>query len=407
MMENVLTFSHARGVVEQHAASLRARGTERLPLLDAGGRILAQEIICDRDLPPFNRSTRDGYAVRADDVPTVPVRLRVVGELRAGASWEGHLGQGDALEIMTGAGLPDGSDAVVMVEYTARDGDQVEVQRSVVAEENVVARGSEARAGQVLVAKGTRASHAVIALAASVGMAELNVFTVPRVAILATGDELVPIAATPGPAQIRNSNSYSLAAQVARTGGVPVVLDVARDERESLEQLIRQGMTADLLLLSGGVSMGKYDLVEQVLRDLGAEFLFTGVKIQPGKPLVFGRLPRAGGCTYFFGLPGNPVSTMVTFALFVDPMLRALGGETAQPLRFLRAQLKSAVRTKTGLTRFLPARLSGALSATEVELAQWQGSGDIAAVASSDCLMVVPPDGEEIPAGEWVPVLVV
>lgn len=306
---------------------------------------------------------------------------------------------------MTGAGLPDGADAVVMVEYTRRDGEHVVVERSVTSGENVVPIGSEARAGQLLVETGRRVDHAVIALAASVGAAEVAVFRRPRVAILATGDELVAISSKPGPAQIRNSNSYSLAAQVARTGAEPVVLEVAQDERRSLERLVGEGMQADMLLLSGGVSMGKYDLVEQVLRDFGAEFFFTGVKIQPGKPLVFGRLPRGDQAVYFFGLPGNPVSTMVTFELFVDPVVRALGGEQMQPLRFLRAKLKSAIRTKTGLTRFLPARLSGSLADTEVELARWQGSGDIAAVTLAECFIVVPPDREEIRAGECVPVL--
>lgn len=406
-MENVLPFTDARAVVEQHAAGLRAGGTDRVQLLKALDRVLAEPIICDRDLPPFHRSTRDGFALRTAEVAKVPAQLKVMGELRAGASWSGALGRGEALEIMTGAGLPEGADAVVMVEYTSRDGEYVILQRAVAAGENVVPRGSEARAGQTLVNNGTRLNHAVIALAASVGVAELNVFARPRVAILATGDELVAITDVPGPAQIRNSNSYSLAAQVSRAGGEPIVLEVARDERTSLERLIGEGMKADLLLLSGGVSMGKYDLVEQVLRDHGAQFLFTGVKIQPGKPLVFGRLPRAGAWAYFFGLPGNPVSTMVTFALFVEPVLRALAGESAHPLRFLRARLRSAVRTKTGLTRFLPARLTGTFDGTEVELAKWQGSGDIAAVAASDCFIVVPPDRDEIPPGEWVPVLTI
>jgi molybdopterin molybdotransferase len=404
-MENVLAFPDARALVEDHAANLHPPRTEHLDILRAIDRVLAEPLLCDRDLPPFNRSTRDGYALRSSDLTDIPRRLKVVGELRAGSTWPHALERGHAVEIMTGAGLPEGADSVVMVEYTQREADHVVLRLAVTAGENVVPIGSEARADQTLVRAGTRIDHAVVALAASVGVANLNVYTRPSVAVLATGDELVPVTSIPGPAQIRNSNSYSLAAQVVQTGGQPIILDVARDERESLERLIREGMNADLLLLSGGVSMGKYDLVEQVLRALGAEFFFTGVKIQPGKPLVFGRLPKTNGFLYFFGLPGNPVSTMVTFALFVDPLLRALSGETGQPLRFLSARLKSSVKTKTGLTRFLPARLISSLADTQVELARWQGSGDIAAVSLADCFIVVPPDREDIPAGEFVSVL--
>ena len=249
-------------------------------------------------------------------------------------------------------------------------------------------------------------------------------FRKPRVAVLSTGDEVVEIDATPGPAQIRNSNSYSLAAQIQNAGGEAVRLAIAPDERGRLRALIEEGLGCDLLLLTGGVSMGKYDLVEQVLGELKAEFYFTGAEIQPGRPVVFGScgagaLARvdsgvaAGTRTrapaphkkYFFGLPGNPVSTMVTFELFARPMIEALAGMTPQPLIFLRARLKSEIRTKTGLKRFLPAVLSGEFENAEVELARWQGSGDIAALARANCYVVIPPDRERIEAGEWVSLL--
>jgi len=182
-----------------------------------------------------------------------------------------------------------------------------------------------------------------------------------------------------------------------------MLLPIAPDEPERLRELITDGLEADLLLLTGGVSMGKYDLVEQVLADFKAEFFFTGAKIQPGKPVVFGRVP--GSAKYFFGLPGNPVSTMVTFELFVRPIIYALAGATPQKLFFLRAQLKSEIKTKTGLKRFLPAMLSGEFEQAEVELMPWQGSGDIAATARANCYVVIPPDRESIAAGEWVAVL--
>jgi molybdopterin molybdotransferase len=300
----------------------------------------------------------------------------------------------------------------------------VEVQRGVKAGENFVPRGAEAGAGQVLLERGRRLDHAGVAIAASVGKSRVQVFRRPRVAVLSTGDELVEIDRTPAAAQIRNSNSYSLAAQVREACGEAVQLAIAPDERARLRGLIEEGLAYDLLLLTGGVSMGKFDLVEQVLGELGAEFYFTGAEIQPGRPVVFGSCcadapartgigPAASTRTgvsaphkrYFFGLPGNPVSTMVTFELFARPMIEALAGMTPQPLIFLRARLKSEIRTKTGLKRFLPAVLSGEFENAEAELARWQGSGDIAALARANCYVVIPPDRERIEAGEWVAVL--
>jgi len=210
----------------------------------------------------------------------------------------------------------------------------------------------------------------------------------------------------PRPHQIRNSNSYSLAAQIQACGGEPVLLPIAPDEPVRLRELLQEGIECDLLLIAGGVSMGKYDLVEQVLAELKAEFFFTGAQIQPGKPIVFGRVPAQGEhCHYFFGLPGNPISTMVTVELFARPIIEALAGMTARPLPFTHARLKKSIQTKTGLKRFLPASLSGQFEHSEVELVRWQGSGDIAAVVRANCFVVIPPDRESIEAGEWIPVI--
>ncbi len=406
----ILSLEEARHRVEQHASRISNRVAETTDLLSATGRVLAEPIVADRDFPPFPRATRDGYAVRAEDVAEVPARLAVVGEIKAGDVPDGsrNLNPSQAVSIMTGAPLPPGADAVVMVEYTAQTGDTVEIKRSVKSGENFVRRGAEACQGQMLLDRGTRLDQAAIAIAASVGKSKLQVFRKPRVAVLSTGDEIVDIDHTPGPAQIRNSNTYSLAAQIQNAGGEPVLLPIARDERVRLKTLIEEGFNSDLLLLAGGVSMGKYDLVEQVLGELQAEFYFTGAQIQPGRPVVFGRCMhgRTGISdphqTYFFGLPGNPVSTMVTFELFVRPMIQALSGGKPQPLIFLKARLKSEVRTKTGLKRFLPAVLSGEFENAEVELARWQGSGDIAALAGANCYLVIPPDREQISPGEWV-----
>ena len=421
VIPGIMSFEDARHTVERHAAQVSPGATESSDLLSAHGRVLGEPILADRDFPPFDRATRDGYAVRSADVARVPVQLDVMGEIKAGdLSDQFRVSSGQAVSIMTGAGLPPGADAVVMVEYTKQVGTPVEIHRSVQAGENFVPRGSEARQGQLLLDRGKRLDHAAIALAAAVGKEKVEVFRKPRVAVLSTGDEIVEIHRAPGPAQIRNSNSYSLAAQIRQAGGDPVVLPIAPDEPKRLRVLIEKGLQTDLLLLTGGVSMGKYDLVEQVFSELNAEFYFTGAQIQPGKPIVFGscgsdtresqdelaraRVPAAHK-KYFFGLPGNPVSTMVTFQLFVQPVIEALSGMKLRPLIFPKARLKSNIRTKTGLTRFLPAVLSGEFENADVELVRWQGSGDIAALTVANCYVVIPPDREKIEAGEWVSLL--
>jgi molybdopterin molybdotransferase len=412
----LLSFEDARRVVEEQAAlilaSKAAGATERVDLLDAAGRVLAEPVAADRDLPPFPRSTRDGYAVRSGDLSHLPVRLEVIGEIKAGEKLERiprRIDSGKTASIMTGAPVPGGADAVVMVEYTTPQGKQVEITKGVAPGENVVPRGAEAKEDAPLLERGLRLNEAAIALAASVGRSQLQVYKRPQVGVLTTGDELVDVAATPGPTQIRNSNSYSLAAQVRRAGGEPLLLRIAPDELRGLRRLIEEGLKSDLLLMTGGVSMGRYDLVEQVLAELHAEFFFTGAKIQPGRPVVFGKCGAGVSAharqTCFLGLPGNPVSTMVTFELFARPILEALAGQSPRKLQFLHAKLKKEIRVKTGLRRFLPAILSGEFEHPEVELVAWQGSGDIAATARANCYIVVPADRETIPTGEWIAVM--
>jgi molybdopterin molybdotransferase len=395
---SVLTFQEARAVVEREAATVRVSASESVALLSAQNRVLAQEVVADRDLPPFRRAARDGYAMRAADIATAPAELKLIGEIRAGSSSDGiRIAEGEAVEIMTGASAPEGADCVVMVEYTLRQADVVRVERSVQKGDNIVPRGAEAHAGQTLLPRGARLDYAALAVAASAGCSSVAVFRKPRVAILSTGDEVVDIDANPEPHQIRNSNSYSLAAQVLTAGAEPVLLPIAPDTREPLTQLIKEGLHSDLLLLAGGVSMGKFDLVEQVLTELGAEFFFTGALIQPGKPIVFGSVQGK----YFFGLPGNPVSTMVTFELFARPMIDALSGASASLLPLAKAQLAADIKTKTGLMRFLPAFLQDGA----IDLIRWQGSGDVVSTARANCYLVIPPDRERISAGEYVSIL--
>jgi len=402
------SFTEARLLVEHYAASVRPTDARMVLLLDALGLALAEDLRADRDFPPFPRSTRDGYAARAADIATVPSRLRCLGEIKAGAELSASqitIAAGETAEIMTGAPVPKGADAVVMVEHTERNGDMVIVHRTVESGANVVATGSEASESDIMVARGTRVNHAIIAIAAAVGRAQVTVHRRPRVAILATGDELVDINLTPGPNEIRNSNSYSLAAQVRLAGGDPLILPAARDEADELALLLRKGMEADLLLITGGVSMGRYDLVEQVLASFAAEFFFTGTQIQPGKPVVFGEVKSDGEVMPFFGLPGNPVSTMVTFRLFVRPVLDALGGTAPEALPFALAYLKHELKTKTGLTRFLPATLRGTIERPEVEVVRWQGSGDLMAAGRANCYIVVPPDRDYFAAGDPITTL--
>jgi molybdopterin molybdotransferase len=410
---SILNFEEARRMVEQHAARVQSSEPESVDLLNALGRVLAEPLLADRDLPPFPRSSRDGYAVRTTDLEPLPTLLVVSGESRAGAKPSdipAAVDPGQAVSIMTGAPVPAGADAVVMVEHTSRRNEFVEISRTVTPGENVVPRGAEAPQGTRLVEPGFRLNDAAIALAASIGKLQLEVHKRPRVAVLTTGDEVVKIESTPGPTQIRNSNSYSLAVQILAAGGQPVLLPIAPDESSQLQWLIERGLQSDLLIVTGGVSMGRYDLVEQVLSEIGAEFFFTGAEIQPGRPIVFGGVANGTDAAavphkYFFGLPGNPVSTMVTFELFARPLVEALAGLAPRQLRFLHVRLKTEIRVKMGLKRFLPASLSGEFESTEVERVAWQGSGDVAATARANCYIVVPADKECLAVGEWVAVL--
>lgn len=411
-VDHVAGFDEALEIVLKQAAGVNARMAELETLLRCVGRVLAEVVVTDRDQPPFDRSARDGFAVRASDA-LGRRDLAVVGQVRAGELWDGTaLGSGEAIEIMTGAPVPEGADAVVMVEHVERSGESegmilLMADRTVRVGENIVPRGIEAKAGEAVLAVGTVLEGAEIALAAACGCAALKVFRRPTVAIVATGDELVEVDAMPSVQQIRNSNSFGLAALVARAGGEAVRLPIAPDRREMLEEMIQAARSCDLMLLSGGVSMGKYDLVEEVLLGLGAEFFFTGVKMQPGKPLVFGRLPAAGEfpARFFFGLPGNPVSTQVTFHCFVEPLLWAMCGAGVRGPRFVQATLGEDVAGKAGLMRVLPARLVTDRVRPEVRLVGWQGSGDLAANARANCYAVLPPERERFAAGDVVTVL--
>jgi len=403
----VVGFEEALKIVLDHAGGLSTPPAESLPLLDCVNRVLAEAVRADRDQPPFDRSTRDGFAVLASEFGSID--LKIAGQVRAGEQWHGVLEPGAAIEIMTGAPVPDGADAVVMVEHVELTDGTIRpaAARTIRTGDNIVPRGSEARAGESVLPSGTVIEGAEVALAAACGQACLSVHRRPRVAIVSTGDELVEIDVVPELQQIRNSNSYGLAALVAEAGSEAVRLPIVPDQRAKLLETIGAARRCDLMLLSGGVSMGKYDLVEEVLGVLGAEFFFTGVRMQPGKPVVFGRLPAFDGhpAEYFFGLPGNPVSTQVTFHCFVEPLLRAMQGVKGQSLRFAQATLAEDVSGKPDLMRVLPARFATVNLRPEVRLVPWQGSGDLTANARANCYAVLPPDKERFTAGDVITIL--
>ncbi len=414
------SYDEAASLVAARAVELaRHPSVLRIDLAQALNSILAEPIRADRDQPPFPRSTRDGYACRAAEA-SAHVELTVAGSTRAGQAPGRAILPGEAWEIMTGAPCPEGADAVVMLEHVERRGQSIRVlpPRALEPGENIVAQGAEARTGDDILPAGTRVNPAITAVAASCGYAEVSVFHRPRVAILTTGDELVPIAATPGPAQIRNSNAAMLAALVTEAGGDPWILPTALDNQEALAASLEQVPGTDMLLISGGVSAGKFDLVEPALARLGATFHFTGVRMQPGKPLVFGELPLvaspgerrfAGPSTLpFFGLPGNPISSAATFLLFGAQVLAAIAGSRPAGPRFVLARLARNIKGRTDLTRFVPSFCNFAPAAggpPEAGPTPSQGSGDLASFSRSNCFMVVPEGAERLVAGETVRIL--
>lgn len=402
-------------VIDTFRAKKVALRTEPVSLENALGRVLAREIVADADVPPFDRSIKDGYAVRNDDVRETPVTLRVVGESKAGDASVPSVSSGEAVQIMTGAAMPEGADVVVMVEDTepadsaSREpradsfgAERIRVTKSVEQGVNISRRGSEARIGEALVLRGQRMRVHEIALAAGAGLSSVEVFLKPRVGIIATGNELVPIESAPGANQIRNSNSISLWSMAQRAGGSPSLLGIAADHHDDLKTKISEGLKkCDCLLLTGGVSAGKYDFVEPVLQELGFEFHFDSIAIRPGKPAVFGTRDHQ----FVFALPGNPVSAIVIFELFVVPLLALLSGGTPSAPAIVNATLENSFRQSPGRRGFLPARYEIRHGVVFVKTVRWKGSSDLAGLARSNSFLVAPEDQAEFPEGSAVQVL--
>ena len=402
-MPSVLTVEAARQIIIQHCQQIdrSTRKTETIPLSDSLGRVLAERVFLDRDYPAFDRSMRDGFAVRDTDVREVPAILRCVGEVAAGQTPDVHVEKGEAVRIMTGAAVPQGATAVIMVEDTENIGDQsVKVSKVVNRGANIALKGSERLASEPVCEPWWRISPAHLATLASTGKTHVKVCAKPSVAILATGNELVSVSERPGPFQIRNSNSFGLVGQVIRHGGEPYMLQTARDEREDLYCKILLGLEKDILLVSGGVSMGKYDLVEPVFADLGIQVHFDAVSMRPGKPVVFGTWKDR----FVFGLPGNPVSTFVTCELFVSPLLEALQGLSFESLPLVRGVFEGHVSEKSGRTAFLPANAALRGEELVISLCDWRGSSDLFGLVQANALAIVPRElavlqnGDEIDA---------
>ncbi len=392
-----LEFEEARRIVIETVRSFVSNvNTELLPLEKVHSRILEEAVRAERDYPALERSLRDGYAVKAQDLPGT---LAVRGEVRAGEGEQAPLLRREALEIMTGAPVPPGADAIVMVEHVTRLGGEVRIEQTAETGQFINKRGAEALAGDELVPARTKLDAGHIAVLAASGRTIVPVFAKPRVAILATGDEIVPLNEQPAPYQIRNSNSYMLAALVRATGGEPLILPVARDTKAALAPLLEEGLAADLLIVTGGVSAGKYDLVKPALRDLGVEFRFERVRIQPGQPTAF----AVAGGKAIFGLPGNPGSSLVTYLLFAQPALELLAGALHPFLPLLSARFEAPFRHKGGLTRFLPARLSD--DGQHIRHISWQGSSDIPALAKANCFLIADHDRESWALGDSIRVM--
>jgi len=363
-------------------------GTEAVALSQALNRILAADIIADTDLPPFDRAQMDGYAIRAADVAQTPARLQIVGESAAGAGWHHEMKGGEAVRIMTGAPVPKGADAVQQVELTREDKDSVEILAPVSAGRSVVPQASEIKAGETVLRAGEQINAAMIATLASFGYAEVKVARRPRVTVMATGSELVDVHQKPARDQIRDSNNYTIEAYAAQSNAAVARLPLAGDDTEDLKRILRQGAEgSDVLITSGGVSMGVYDFTKAALKELGAEIFFERVALRPGKPMVFARL----GNSLVFGLPGNPVSVAVTFNLFVRPALRAMQGATETTLPQEHAVLTRDVKGSADRESYLPAILftndKGTLLA---EPLKWGGSSDFVGFAKASALINLP-----------------
>lgn len=384
-------------------ADLPERKSDLVPIRDALGYVLSGSLVADTDVPPFDRAAMDGYAVRSVDAAQVPADLELAGEVRAGGESAAALGPGQAFAIMTGAPVPGGADAVQMFEQTqpSADGLKVRILRAVKPGENIALRGSEAQRGGEVIEEGRCIGPAEMAVLATFGFSRVSVYTRPRVALIVTGDELVEIEDTPSPSQIRNSNAYSIASQLRLMQIEPEYLGIVRDEPQALRERISEALERDVVILTGGVSMGRHDYVKEVFGELGVDIVFSKVAMKPGKPTVFARK----GNKLLFGLPGNPVSTFISFENFVRPALGRICGLSKPELQRVRGELRLDMRQTPGRTSFLPARVGLCGSGCIIEPLPWKGSADIIGFARANAAVVFPSERNFMAKGEIVEAL--
>lgn len=392
----MLTYAEALATVLKGVSPLAPRA---MPAVEAAGLVLAQEVVADEDMPAFDRTAMDGYAVRSADASGRGAQLRCIGEVRTGGpALDRRLESGECAAIYTGAPIPPGADAVVMVERTKVEGDRVTLEVAVRAGENVRFRGEDVKRGERLLASDALLRPQEIAVCTSFGVPTPTVRPRPRVAVLSTGDELVSPDAKPGPGQIRDSNGAMLATQAARAGGEVVSFEVVRDERDAIRAALDAAAArADVLVLSGGVSMGAYDLVPPVLAELGFSGGFHKVRVKPGKPVWFG----SRGAVCAFGLPGNPVSSFVVFEILVRPALRRMLGWEPGPC-FERATVVDGPVKGGDREQFVPARVER----EALSFLPWTSSGDLVELARANALARVPIDVTPRP-GETVEFLAI
>jgi molybdopterin molybdotransferase len=395
----MITVEQALKIVLERVEPL---GSETVPLDQAHGRISAQTVNADIDLPPFDRARMDGYAVRADDVRQAPVTLKLIGEIAAGAQFHQQVGPGEAVKIFTGAPVPEGADAVQKVEVTESHDGSVVIREPVKPGQFITPRASEVSSGHRIADAGFEIGAPEMAALASFGYSEVKVSRRPRVAVISTGSELVDVSTKPTGAQIRNSNSYSIGSYCLRAGALVHNLGTVEDTLEATRTALAGAADRrDLVITSGGVSMGDYDLVKAALKNIGAEIFFDRVIIRPGKPIVFARR----GATFFFGLPGNPVSTSVTFNVFARPAILKMQGHNSPTLPTIRAILSRQLTDGSSRRSYLPSRIRIDEGRAIAEPLKWEGSSDLVAFMRANSLIIVPEETHLIEQGETVDVM--
>ncbi|MGQ0543338.1 MAG: molybdopterin molybdotransferase MoeA [Blastocatellia bacterium] len=395
----MISISKALDIIKRETGTL---GSERVELADAGGRVLTEDIVADSDLPPFDRSQMDGYAVKAADTINVPARLKIVGESAAGRGWHKLLKKGEAVRIMTGAPVPKGADAVQKIEAAIETDGFVTIKESTEKGRFIILKGQEVKKGKVVIRKCTVLTERMIAIPAAFGYAKISVAKRPGVAILSTGSEIVELNKKPKKDQIRNSNSVMLKVLFEKSGALTKSFPIIGDNLSELKSQISDATSnSDILITTGGVSVGKYDLTKLALKELGATIFFERVRLKPGKPTVFAKL----GKTLIFGLPGNPVSAAVTFYLFVRKAILQMQSAAYSDLKNGTAITSKPVRGANERDTYLPASITtGNSGSSFAEPLNWQGSSDFIGFARADALIFVP-RGQSFESGSAIKVL--